>query len=57
MNDERHENYKFDVDLKFEGHEERIKILEEAVAELRARPVATGGGNVEIYYSVLASKD
>ena len=57
MNDERHENYKFDVDLKFEGHEERIKILEEAVAELRARPVATGGGNVEIDYSVLASKE
>tara|TARA_B110000503_G_C7101393_1_gene393941 strand:- start:942 stop:1115 length:174 start_codon:yes stop_codon:yes gene_type:complete len=57
MVEERHDSFKFDVTLKSDNHEERIKILEEDIEALKSRPVATGGGNVEIDYSILASKD
>jgi len=57
MVEERHDTFKFDFTTTKDNHEERIKILEEDVAALKTRPVATGGGNVEIDYSILASKD
>jgi hypothetical protein len=34
-----------------------MKIAEEDIDELKNRPLATGGGNVEIDYSLLCSKE
>lgn len=54
---DRHETLKTDLGVQFDLLENRVKVLEDDVDALKKRPVATGGGNVQIDYNILCSKD